>query len=535
MTNVASPAWNAAERCRPSRSSSGAADADLGEVELVDEEAAHALEVAHVVVQRLDLADAERLELRPWLLLYSYASAASGCAVGVGRSGTPAGAAQAASTRTSVGQRRERRRRSGARRRAAAPGRRRRSVGASPTRNVARRRARAVARAPSSPRAMKWRAQALGVAAELVLDALRSSAGSAAAGCPSSRSRRAGAPARAAADRAGSSGGAGSVSSRYSRIAIDCASRSGASARSSSSSTGTCASGLSARYAVACCSPPSGDQVHRHVLVRRRPSGERDAHAPRRRCCASRRRASCALTTSCSMRPKRLRAVGVEHLDRDGVARLHERRLRLAAVSMISMHAPLGEARDAARAIGVRHRAAAEDRAGGEARACARCARRDRKNEKCISGPRRDRRPARRCSVVRRRRCTRPSRHAPPELVGRDRERRERRRRLRLEEAEALGQLGGDRLRSVTSLASMHAGARAPPRRRRACRAACRRGSRRPRPRSRAPTPASASGMSSRRRRAARPSRPGRPADRVRSVSGGSAPRALRTSITWFR
>src|SRR5437868_876213 len=57
---------------------------------------------------------------------------------------------------------------------------------------------------------------------------------------------------------------------------------------------------------------------------------------------------------------------GVEHLDRDRVARLHERRARLAALDDLD-HPPLREAGDAARAVAVRHRAGAEDGPGAEA------------------------------------------------------------------------------------------------------------------------------------------------------------------------
>ena len=52
--------------------------------------------------------------------------------------------------------------------------------------------------------------------------------------------------------------------------------------------------------------------------------------------------------------------------------------------------------------------------------------------------------------------------------------------------------------------------------------------------RSRGPTPDRRAGCR-RAGRAGRPSRPGRRADRSRSVFGGSAPRALRTRITWLR
>ena len=123
--------------------------------------------------------------------------------------------------------------------------------------------------------------------------------------------------------------------------------------------------------------------------------------------------------------------------------------------SIMFQRAPFDQARDAARAVGVRHRAAAQDRAGREARACARCGRSDRR-KRSASRPRRDRRPARRCRSSAAGRWTRPSRHAAAQLVGRDRERRERGRRLRLEEAEPLGQLvGRPGLRSVMSLASI--------------------------------------------------------------------------------
>ena len=60
-TRLTSPAWNTADFCRPRAVSSGAGLADLGEVQLAQHEVAHPLQVVHVVHQRGDLADAQRL------------------------------------------------------------------------------------------------------------------------------------------------------------------------------------------------------------------------------------------------------------------------------------------------------------------------------------------------------------------------------------------------------------------------------------------------------------------------------------------
>ena len=228
-------------------------------------------------------------------------------------------------------------------------------------------------------------------------------------------------------------------------------------------------------------------------------------------------------------RAERARAVGVERLDLDAIADRHERRRRLAALDRLD-HPALGEARDAARAVGVRHRAAAEDRAGGEPPRLRDVLRSDRRTRSASRARRRSRRRRRRCSVERTRTCARPSRQRVAELVGRDRERRERGRRLALEEPEALRELVGDQVAQravVREHDEPHVRAR---RRPPWCRAARRRGRRRPRTRSRGPTPDRAA-RSDRAGRAGRPSRPGRSSGSVSSVVGGSAPRALRTRM----
>ena len=81
----------------------GPAAAELGEVELVDEEAPRALEVVDVVVERLDLPDAERGQRRLTRIYFTLRGlTASGCASGCAawKAGS---AAQAASTRARVG------------------------------------------------------------------------------------------------------------------------------------------------------------------------------------------------------------------------------------------------------------------------------------------------------------------------------------------------------------------------------------------------------------------------------------------------
>ena len=157
------------------------------------------------------------------------------------------------------------------------------------------------------------------------------------------------------------------------------------------------------------------------------------------------------------------------------------------------------------------------------------------KNEKCISARRRDRRrgAARRCSVVRSGRCTRPSRHAPPSSSGVTANGENAVAGFDWKKPNPLASSSGTRLRSVMSLASISRRTCAARLGRASSRAACRRGSPRPRSRSRAPTPDRRAGCR-RAGRAARPSRPGRPADRSPASAGGSAPRALRTSRTWF-
>ena len=103
-----------------------------------------------------------------------------------------------------------------------------------------------------------------------------------------------------------------------------------------------------------------------------------------------------------------------------------------------------------------------------------------------------------RCRSCAARRCTRPSRQASPSSSGVTANGENAVAGLDWKKPKLLASSSGTRLRSVMSLASissLHVRAR---RRRRACPAACRRGRRRPRTRSRGPTPDRASAMSSR-------------------------------------
>ena len=140
-------------------------------------------------------------------------------------------------------------------------------------------------------------------------------------------------------------------------------------------------------------------------------------------------------------RAKRVTAVGKRRVDLDAIADDHERRGRLAVLDDLE-HPALREARHAPRAIRVRHRAAADDRAGAEAPRARDV--RDQIVEREVhlgAGVA----IADQLAVVGRAHARVQATVAPrvAELVGRDRERRERGRRLALEEAEALRELVG--------------------------------------------------------------------------------------------
>ena len=153
--------------------------------------------------------------------------------------------------------------------------------------------------------------------------------------------------------------------------------RRGAPPARRATSTGTCAIGLSARYAArVLLAAVAAIRFTAPPLVRRRPC----------RCSAMRTRQRRAgapvvvelhpLTTLCSMRPKRL-APGRRRASRSRPCRprLQERRHRLAARRWSRSRARSARQETPRARIGVRDGAAAQDRAGGEARACARCAR----------------------------------------------------------------------------------------------------------------------------------------------------------------
>ena len=119
--------------------------------------------------------------------------------------------------------------------------------------------------------------------------------------------------------------------------------------------------------------------------------------------------------------------------------RLEEARPRRAELDHLS-RALLGDAGPAARGIGVRDGAAAEDRPRREAARLRDVADEVVEGEVHLAGV--DVADLRAVPAHREAQVEAPAAPGGPELVGRDRERRERRRRLRLEEAEALGELG---------------------------------------------------------------------------------------------
>ena len=187
----------------------------------------------------------EGLELVPWVSSFDLASAVLGVGLASGMGGLEGGQRRrsAASMRGEGGIGRRGRRRSGAPRTSCGTRQQSAIDGASPTREACRRSRAAAPRARSSPRSMKQLRPGPLVAAER-LDLLRRRRGSAAAGCPSSRSPRAAAPAARRHGSVGRSGGAGKRSSRYSRIGERLGEPRGLCRRPRDTpSVGTCASG----------------------------------------------------------------------------------------------------------------------------------------------------------------------------------------------------------------------------------------------------------------------------------------------------
>ena len=135
--------------------------------------------------------------------------------------------------------------------------------------------------------------------------------------------------------------------------------------------------------------------------------------------------------------------VGVEHFDLDAIARLHERSLRLAVLDDLD-HAALRQTRNSAAALGVRDRPRAEDGAGGERARLGDMRQEIVKRKVHLGGVA----IADQRAVVGGAQAQVNAAVAPAfaELVGSDGERRERGGRLGVEEAKALGQLGGDEI-----------------------------------------------------------------------------------------